>query len=258
MNKKSRLYYSNKEYLAYNKNSPKNSNKYGIIFLGGFKSDMHGTKATYLNDFAIKNNYDLIRFDYFGHGESSGEFIDGDIGLWLENTLTVIDELAIDKPQILIGSSMGGWMMLLAAMARPKNIVGLIGLAAAADFTEELIWNVLSTQQKEEIKAKGKINFSNEFCEDDYPISLKLITEARNHLLLNNQIPIELPVYLIHGMMDKDVPYSTSIRIAEKLIGNDIKVHLIKDAGHGLSRTEDLEFISNVINDFAKKCELKE
>lgn len=253
MNKKSKLYYSNKEYLAYNKNSPKDSNKYGLIFLGGFKSDMNGTKATYLNDFAIKNNYDLVRFDYFGHGESSGKFIDGTIGLWLENAVAIIDELALDKPQILIGSSMGGWIMLLAAILRPKNIVGLIGLAAAPDFTEELIWNVLSSKQKEGIEEKGKINFSNEFCEDAYPISLKLITEARNHLLLNSEIPIELPICLIHGMMDKDVPYSTSIRIAEKLIGNDIKVHLIKDAGHGLSRTEDLEFISNVINDLIKK-----
>jgi uncharacterized protein len=247
MNNKSRLYYSNKEYLAYNKNSPKNSNKYGLIFLGGFKSDMNGTKAMALNDFALKNNYDLLRFDYFGHGESSGEFIDGTIGLWLENTLAIIDEIASDKPQILIGSSLGGWLMLLAAIARPKKFIGLIGLAVAPDFTEELIWDFLSNKQKEEIEVKGQVDFANEFCEDPYPISLKLITEARKHLLLNSDIKIEVALHLLHGMEDKDVPYSTSIRVAEKLKGKDVKIHLIKDAGHGLSRPEDLEFIYKTI-----------
>jgi pimeloyl-ACP methyl ester carboxylesterase len=253
MTNKSRLYYSSKEYLAYNKNSPQNANKYGLIFLGGFKSSMNGTKAQALNEFSIKNNYDLVRFDYFGHGESSGQFIDGSIGLWLENTLAVIDNLVEDKPQILIGSSMGGWLMLLAAIARPQKIAGLIGLAAAPDFTEELIWDHLTLKQKNIIEEKGKVEFSNEFCDDPYPISLKLITDARNHLLLNKEMEIKIPVHLIHGMEDTDVPYLTAIRIAEKIATKKVNVNLIKDAGHGLSRIEDLEIIYKTIFEMTDK-----
>ncbi len=248
MNNESRLFYFNKEYLAYNKYSSKNSNnKPGLIFLGGFKSDMSGTKAEAIAGFAKEHDYDLIRFDYFGHGKSSGKFIDGTIGLWLENSLTIIDQLT-NKPQILIGSSMGGWMMLLAALARPEKIVGLVGLAAAPDFTEELIWEFLSYEQKQKIEEDKMIDFNNEFCDEPYPISLQLIKEARAHLLLNKEeIPIHSPIRLIHGMDDKDVPYSTSIRIAEQVTSRDVSVNLIKNAGHRLSQPEELEVIYKTI-----------
>jgi pimeloyl-ACP methyl ester carboxylesterase len=250
MNNESRLYYSNKEYLAYNKYSPKNSNKLGLVFLSGFKSDMNGTKALAIARFAEENNYDLIRFDYFGHGNSSREFLDGSIGEWLENSLTIIDKLTEDKPQILIGSSMGGWIMLLAAMARPNKFAGLIGLAAAPDFTEELIWDCLSDEQRQKIEKEKVIDFNNEFCDEPYPISLKLIMEARNHLLLNKEIAIDIPVRLIHGMDDKDVPYLTSIRIAEKITGSDVHVSLIKNAGHRLSQASELAVIYKTILEF--------
>ena len=244
----SKLLYSNKEYLIYNKYCAKNKdNKPGVIFLGGFKSDMNGTKAKAIAVHAEKNNYNLIRFDYFGHGESSGNFTNGTISQWLENTLTIIDQLTEDKPQIIIGSSMGGRLMLLAALARPKKIVGLIGLAAAPDFTEELIWDLMTPKQKEIVQKDGVVDFSNEFCEDAYPISLKLVTDARQHLLLNKKIPINVPVDLIHGMNDKDVPYNTSIRIAEQLTSEDVNIHIIKKAGHRLSEIDELEVVYKTI-----------
>ena len=247
-----KLYHSNqRSFIAYHKISSKHNNKPGLIFLSGFKSDMNGTKAIAIANYALKNDYDLIRFDYSGHGSSSGEFIDGTIGLWLENTLNVIDQLT-DKPQILIGSSMGGWIMLLAALARPKRILSLVGLAAAPDFTEELIWDCLSDKQKEILLADRIIDFSNEFCNDPYPISLKLITEARNHLLLRKEMPINIPIHLIHGMEDKDVPFQTAIRIAQRATGNDVNIHLIKNAGHGLSQAKELEVIYKVVSNLMK------
>jgi len=247
------LSYSNKEYLIYNQYCAKYpDNKPGLIFLGGFKSDMNGTKAMAITEYAKKNNYDLIKFDYFGHGESSGKFIDGTISIWLENTLMVIDQLVKNKPQILIGSSMGGWLMLLAALARPEKIAGLVGLAGAPDFTEELIWDEMTIEQRRTIEKDGIADFSNEFCQDSYPIALNLILDARKHLLLDKAIPINVPVRLIHGMSDEDVPYSTAIRIIERLTSQDAQLHLIKNAGHRLSEAKELEVIYKVITELGE------
>jgi pimeloyl-ACP methyl ester carboxylesterase len=249
MNDYQKLYYSNQDnFLAYRQYLAKEPKKYGIIFLGGFKSDMNGTKAQAIAEYAEKNDYDFIRFDYFGHGNSSGEFIDGTIGLWLQNTLKIIDELTKDQPQILIGSSMGGWIMLLAALARPERIAGLIGLAAAPDFTEELIWDYLSKEQKETLTTEKQIHFRNEFCEDAYEISYDLINEARQHILLSKEIKLNIPVRLIHGMDDKDVPFQTAIRLAEALTSKDIEIQLLKASGHRLSSTEELGIIYQTIS----------
>ncbi len=254
MNKYQKLYYYNQDkFLAYRQSSAKKQNKYGLIFLGGFKSDMNGTKAQAISRYAEEKGCDFIRFDYSGHGNSSGEFIDGTIGLWLQNTLKIIDELTNDQPQILIGSSMGGWIMFLAALARPERIAGLVGLAAAPDFTEELIWDCLSDQQRKTLDEKKLIEYNNEFCEDAYPIAYDLIKDARQHLLLNKTIDLDIPIRLIHGMQDKDVPYQTSIRLAEKLISKDVQVHLLKDSGHRLSSPQELDFIYETITDLLLK-----
>lgn len=247
-----KLYHKDGSFTTYRQIHAKQNNKQGITFLSGFKSDMNGTKAQALRKYAKKNDLDLTLFEYSGHGNASGKFIDGTIGLWLENTLNVIDQLT-DKPQILVGSSMGGWIMLLAALARPERISSLIGLASAPDFTEELIWDYLTQEQKDMLLKNKQIDFSNEFCNTPYPISLDLITEARNHILLNKEIPLNMPIHLIHGMEDKDVPYQTSIRIAQKVTSNNVNVHLIKNAGHGLSRPQDLEFIYDIIEKELKK-----
>ena len=187
------------------------------------------------------------------HGNSSGEFTDCSIDIWLKNTLRVIDELT-DKPQILIGSSMGGWLMLLAAMVRPHRVAGLVGLAAAPDFTEELIWDYMTSTQKEKILKDKIIDFSNEFCEDSYPISHKLIEESRQHLLLSKKLALEMPIHLIHGMEDKDVPYKVAIRIAEAVSSNNVKIHLLKGAGHRLSEPNELEFIYQIITSAINEC----
>lgn len=245
-----KLYHSNQDnFLAYRKYTSKRQNNYGIIFVGGFKSDMNGTKAQAISEYAIKNDYSFIRFDYSGHGFSSGNFIEGTISSWLSDTLRIIDLLAEDQPQILIGSSMGGWIMLLAALLRPKKIAALIGLAAAPDFTEELIWECLNNSQKEELFKKGYINYHNEFCEDAYPIANNLIIDGRKHILLDKPINIDIPVRLIHGIEDKDVPFNTSIRLAEKLTSNDVQVRLLKTSNHRLSTSSDLEIIYQTIND---------
>ena len=144
---------------------------------------------------------------------------------------------------------MGGWIMLLAALMRPNKIVGLIGLAAAADFTEEAIWNCMTDEQKEKIVMDKQVQFGNEFCSDSYPISLELIMQARQHLLLSKEIMLDLPIRLIHGMEDKDIPYSTSIRIAEKVVGKDVRIHLLKNSGHRLSEIAELELIYQVISE---------
>lgn len=240
-----------KSFTAYHKISAKQNNKHGIIFLGGFKSDMNGTKATAIAAYAKKNDLDFIKFDYSGHGTSSGDFVDGSIDLWLEDTLRVIDQLT-NKPQILIGSSMGGWIMLLAALARPERIAALIGLAAAPDFTEELIWNYLSNEQKTILANTGQVLFNNEFCEHAYPISQKLLKESKPHILLDKEIPINIPIHLIHGMEDKDVPFSTAIRIAEKVTSKNVQISLLKNAGHGLSQPKELELIYQAIEDAIK------
>jgi pimeloyl-ACP methyl ester carboxylesterase len=243
-----KLYHSNQEsFTAYHKISAKQTNKLGIIFLGGFNSDMNGTKAQNFAQYALEQDYDFIRFDYFGHGISSGKFEEGTIGQWLEDSLRVIDQLT-DKPQILIGSSMGGWLMLLAALARPNKIAGLIGLATATDFTEDLIWEKFTTKQKEEILREKQIHFANEFCSDPYLITLNLIEEARNHLMLDKPININIPVHLFHGMNDQDVPYQTSLKIAERLTGKDVDIHLIKNAGHRLSEANELAKIHQTIS----------
>lgn len=250
MNDYQKLHYpSQNDFLAYRQHHAKQHNKYGLIFLGGFKSDMNGTKAQAIASFAEKNDHDFIRFDYFGHGNSSKEFIDGTIGLWLDNTLKIIDSLTKKQPQILIGSSMGGWIMLLAALARPQKIAGLIGLAAAADFTEELIWNYMSENQKDTLNKDKQAFFSNEFCEDAYPISYNLIHEARQHLLLSKEIKLNMPIRLIHGMEDKDVPFQTSIRLAEKLTSLDVQVKLLKNSSHRLSSELELNIIYKTISD---------
>jgi pimeloyl-ACP methyl ester carboxylesterase len=211
----------------------------GVVFLGGFKSDMTGTKAVALEAFAQRRGQAFLRFDYRGHGRSSGRFEEGTIGLWLDDTLAMLDELT-EGPQILVGSSMGGWIMLLAALARPQRIAGLVGIAAAADFTEDLIWARATPEQRRVLRRDGYIDQPSDYGEAPYRITLRLIEEGRDHLLLAKPIPLACPVRLIHGMQDVDVPWQTSLRLAEALAGDDVELCLVKAAAHRLSEPEDL------------------
>ncbi len=211
----------------------------GIIFLGGFLSDMTGTKARALEAYARGRGQAFLRFDYQGHGESSGRFEDGTIGRWAEDAIAAIDELS-EGPQILVGSSMGGWIMLLAALARPERVAALLGIAAAPDFTEDLMWQRFPEEIKAEIETQGVHYEASDYAETPYPLTKRLIEEGRRHLLLRGPIPLTCPVRLLHGMQDPDVPWETALRLADKLESRDVEVVLVKDGDHRLSEPADL------------------
>ncbi|MBI2256100.1 MAG: alpha/beta hydrolase [Proteobacteria bacterium] len=212
----------------------------GIIFLGGFASDMTGTKAMALDAYCAATGRAFVRFDYRGHGQSSGKFTDGTIGAWRDDVLAVIDRLT-EGPQILVGSSMGGWLMLLASLARPDRIHALVGLAAAPDFTEELMWQTMDAAMQQRLMQDGRIEEPSAYSDEPYVITRGLIEDGRKHLLLRNALHIDRPVRLIHGQSDEDVPFSVSLRLADRLVSRDVVVSLVKDGDHRLSRQQDIE-----------------
>ena len=222
----------------------------GIVFLSGFASDMTGTKGTALADWAKERDQALLRFDYSGHGQSSGAFRDGTIGRWTADALAAIDRLTVG-PQLLVGSSMGGWIMLLAALARPARIAGLIGIAAAPDFTEDLMWAQMSAETRARLLAAGVIQQPSQYQDAPLEISRALIEDGRRHLVLRGAIDIRCPVRLLHGMADPDVPWQTSVRLAERLTSEDVTITLIKDGDHRLSRAEDLRRIFAAVVDLS-------
>ena len=220
----------------------------GVVFLGGFTSDMTGVKATTLEHWCRGRGQAFVRFDYSGHGASGGQFVDGTIGRWADEALAVLDRLT-EGPQILVGSSMGAWLMLLTALARPERIVGLLGLACAADFTDYLLWERLDPPLRERLRRERVITLPSPYGEP-YLIALHLIEEAAQHRLLERpELPIRVPVRLIHGMNDADAPWRISLRIAEKITGPDVRVILIKDGEHTLSREQDLRLLTRTLGE---------
>ena len=211
----------------------------GVVFLGGFKSDMQGTKALHLAAWARQSRRAFLRFDYSGHGESGGRFEDGCIGDWAEDARAMIEALT-DGPQVLVGSSMGGWIALLLARSMPQRVAGLVTIAAAPDFTEDLIPGDLSAEQKEQLQAQGFAIIPNCYDGEPYKITKELLDEGRNHLLLRGEIPLDCPVRLIHGTNDEDVPWQTSLKIAERLRSQDVETLFVKNGDHLLSESEDL------------------
>ncbi|WP_045171079.1 alpha/beta hydrolase [Ehrlichia minasensis] len=226
--------------------------KASIIFFGGFNSNMQGTKATALYDYCKLHNLGLIIFDYLGHGESDGEFTDYNISDWYKNCVEVMNQLApVDKPQIIIGSSMGGWLMLLAAISNQDKVSHLISLAGAPDFTESLIFQKLNVIQKDELYKNGKITlYADSDNTHPYLITRNLIEDGRKHLLLHQEsINITCPVTLIHGMRDDIVPYQVSITLAEKIKSNNINLHLIKSADHKLSDDNSINIMLRYVKE---------
>ena len=209
---------------------------------------MAGTKATFLDDFCAARDLAYVRFDYSGHGASSGRFEDGTIGAWAADAIAVIDHVA-DGPLVLIGSSMGGWIMLLAALARPERIAGLVGLAPAPDFTEALIWNRLTGEERDQLLHHGRLETPSAYSDEPTVITRALIEEGRRDVLLSAPIGIRCPVRLLHGMADPDVPHRLSLDLAERIVSNDVRVTLIKDGDHRLSRAEDLALLGATIED---------
>jgi pimeloyl-ACP methyl ester carboxylesterase len=219
----------------------------GVMFLGGFRSAMTGTKALYLEDYCRQRGRAYVRFDYFGHGASSGDFALGTIGRWRDDAVAVIDSLTEGK-QILVGSSMSGWVMLLAALARPDRIAALIGIAGAPDFTEELLWARLSPAQRREIDERGRVVLPSEYDPAGYLYTRALIEDGRKHLLLGKPVPLDMPVRLLHGMRDESVPWRLSLDLAERLRSRDVAVTLVKDGDHRLSTPADLALLARTLD----------
>jgi len=234
--------------IAYHKDEGKAP---GVIFLGGFMSDMTGTKATALQAHCRAHGRAFIRFDYQGHGQSSGVFRDGTIGAWRDDALAVIDELA-EGPQILVGSSMGGWIALLAALARPDRVAGLVGIAAAPDFTRDLMWDSYSEADRETLKSQGFLEEPSEYSDEPYVISYRLIEEGYDHILLDGPVGLTCPVRLLQGMKDNDVPWETALRLADRLTSNDVVVQLVKGGDHRLSTPADLERLFRAVDDLCE------
>jgi pimeloyl-ACP methyl ester carboxylesterase len=218
----------------------------GLFWLGGFNSDMRGTKALALDEWAAAQRRACVRFDYSGHGESGGAFVDGTIGRWLEESLAVFEQFC-RGPQVVIGSSMGGWMALLLARAIAKRqataatLAGLVLIAPAPDFTEQLMWNNFSEAIREEITAKGMWLRPSEYGDGTpYPITRALIEEGRNHLLLGSAIEVGCPVRILQGAQDPDVPWQHAFALAHRLPAEDVVLTMIQDGDHRLSRPQDI------------------
>jgi pimeloyl-ACP methyl ester carboxylesterase len=241
-----------KDSIAYNRFDQKNKNLPEVLFLGGFKSDMTGTKATYLQELCQNRNQTFTRFDYFGHGLSSGEFTQGTIGCWLEDTLAMIDEIT-EGPLVLIGSSMGGWLMILAALARPQRMHSLIGIASAPDFTEELIWASLTDSQRLAFLSQGIVQTPSQYENQGFPITLQLVEEGRSHLVLRKELLIPCPVHLIHGNADRDVPSELSLRLAQKIESPEVTLTLIKDGDHRLNTPLALGRLASLLNEVSQE-----
>ena len=238
--------------IAYERSGAQDKARPGVVFLHGLKSDRGGTKAEALARHAEVLGYSLLRFDMLGHGASSGSFTDGGISRWVEDALAVIDELTAG-PQVLVGSSMGGWIMVKAAMARPGRVIGLVGIAAAPDFTEDLMWTGFSAAQRAALAGAGVIELPSEYGDGPYLISRHLIDDGRRNLVLRDGIPITCPVRLMHGQLDASVPWQTSLRLAERITGGDVATHFVKDGDHRLSRPQDLARLCGFVDELVMK-----
>jgi len=231
----------------------------GLVWLGGFKSDMLGTKARELDAYAQARGRACVRFDYSGHGESSGDFKDGTIGAWLEESLAAM-EACCDGPQILIGSSMGGWMALLAARAMRQAqakgsaraaLAGLVLIAPAPDFTEDLMWERFTPQIRDEIARNGVWYRPSDYG-DPYPITQQLIEEGRNHLLLGGMLDVGCPVRILQGVQDEDVPWQHAFKLTHCLPSDDVVLTLVQDGDHRLSRPQDIARILAAVTELAE------
>ena len=228
----------------------------GLFWLGGFKSDMNGTKALALDCWAESQGRACTRFDYSGHGESGGAFTDGTIGRWLEESLAVF-RAACRGPQVVVGSSMGGWLALLltrelqrGAIGADASVAGLVLIAPAVDFTEELMWKRFSAATRRELEQTGTWMRPSQYAEEPYPITRQLIEEGRKHLLLGGLIETGCPVRILQGVLDPDVPWDHTVELVARFARDDVVLTLVKDGDHRLSRPEDIERMLAAVAEF--------
>ncbi|OYX74618.1 MAG: alpha/beta hydrolase [Rhizobiales bacterium 32-66-11] len=230
----------------------------GVMWLGGFKSDMMGSKAQTLAHWAAQRGQAYVRFDYSGHGESAGRFEDGTISAWAEEALAVFDRETVG-PQILVGSSMGGWMALLLARALAarslaargeSRLKALVLIAPAPDFTEDLMWARFPPAAQAAILETGRYERPSEYSADPYVITRALIEDGRRHLVLGAPFAVGCPVRILQGAQDEDVPWQHAMRLVSCLAEDDVVFSLVKDGDHRLSRPEDLERLTAVLEEF--------
>jgi len=229
----------------------------GVVWLGGFKSDMRGTKAQALAAWAAQERRACLRFDYSGHGESGGAFVDGTIGMWLEESLAAFERYC-RGPQILVGSSMGGWIALLLARElrrraekNPKAaLAGMVLIAPAVDFTEELMWKRFPAAIRRELEETGRWTRPSAYGPEGYVITRKLIEEGRSHLLLGGMIETGCPIRILQGALDPDVPWQHAVELVSRLAQDDVVLTMVKDGDHRLSRPEDIERLLDAVGEF--------
>ncbi|PWG16932.1 alpha/beta fold hydrolase [Salibaculum griseiflavum] len=217
-----------------------------VVFCGGFKSDMEGTKALYLEQWAKDRGQGFVRFDYSGHGISGGAFTDGAIGDWFEDTCAVLDR--IDGPVVLVGSSMGGWISLLAARARPGQVAGLVTIAAAPDFTEDSMWAGFDADQRAALERDGQVALPSEYGEP-YVITRRLIEEGRDRLVLRAPLSLPFPVRFLQGTADADVEMSVALRLLDHAEGPDMRLTLVDGADHRFSDPDCLALIAQSVEE---------
>ena len=218
-----------------------------IVFLGGLKSDMEGTKAIHLEAWAKARGQAFLRFDYSGHGDSSGTFEEGCIGDWHEDTVTAVTKLT-DGPLIVVGSSMGGWQALLLAKAMPDRIAGMVTIAAAPDFTEDGYWASFTDDQKQALETVGHVELPSDYMEP-YVITKRMIEDGRKQLVLRSALDLIFPVRFLQGTADTAVSTATAVRLLEHATGEDMRLLLVKDADHRFSDGPCLEIIENAVVD---------
>jgi pimeloyl-ACP methyl ester carboxylesterase len=218
-----------------------------VVFLGGYNSEMAGTKGNWLAEHCRASGRAYLRLDYSGHGVSEGEFADGTIGSWTRDALDVIDH-CLAGPCVLVGSSMGGWIMLLVARTLRERVRGLVGIAAAPDFTRDLMWNAFDDATRGKLNREGIIFLESDYDDSLTPVRREFIEDGARHLLLDEPIPITCPVHLLHGRKDPDVPWSTAERLMEQLEGSDVTISYFKDGDHRLSDETYLKFLSRALD----------
>ncbi|HJP20363.1 MAG TPA: alpha/beta hydrolase [Alphaproteobacteria bacterium] len=224
----------------------------GVVFLGGFMSDMEGTKALALEAHCREAGRAFLRFDHFAHGQSSGDIAEATVGRWRQDAVAVLDELC-DGPQVLVGSSMGGWVALLAALDRPQRLAGLVGIAAAPDATEVLMWDEFDADIRATLERDGVYYAPSDYDDGPYTIAMKLIEEGRRHLILDGPIEINCPVRILQGMQDPDVPWRHALWITEALTSDDVVLTLVKNGDHRLSEPADIARLCASVEDLCRE-----
>ncbi len=236
--------------IAYHRLAADGDNGPGVVFLGGFKSDMTGTKAVFLEDWCRRSGRAFLRFDYTGHGQSSGDFEDGCIGDWARDARDAVERLT-EGPQILVGSSMGGWISLLLAKRIPERVAALVTIAAAPDFTADSMEPALTDAQRAEMARAGRIALPSEYSDEPYVITRKLIKDGRSNLVLREPLSLPFPVRLLQGTADSDVPLERALILLGHAESPDMRLQLVKGADHRFSEPRELGILAATLEEVA-------